>query len=510
MSLQFYMKKIYSVIGLCILSLIVATGCSKDFLNTEPKNSVKESVATATISDLGYILNGVHNYFYNIRYEQNYTGLYTYNIANDMMGEDVINSTTGNGWFISESRWLGINNPNSKQVYYTYFYFYKIIQNINSILNRYEELGDKTDEGGAIKGEALAIRAFCYFQLVQRYGKRYVKGADNSQLGVPIRTEVRFDPKERATVEEVYKLINKDLDEAIKLLTKADNKDVKRVSLLTTKGFKARVALAQQEWSTAAQQAKEVIALAPKYGHRLQSGKELLSGFNSIADNPEFIWAYKQTTDQNMYYGSFFAYMSWNNSSSNIRNNPKVINSALYKKMSATDIRRYWWDPKGNGDIAKGYGKRAKKFKVKPYNTFKFMAQASGNSSGDFVYMRLAEMYYLAAEAYARDGKESEAKKMLADVMVTRDPNYQVSTKSGAALIEEIMINRRIDLWGEGHRWTDLKRLGLPLDRTLAPNTRESVSRTMKVEPDDPRWQYVIPKDEIDANKGLVKQNELK
>ena len=37
---------------------------------------------------------------------------------------------------------------------------------------------------------------------------------------------------------------------------------------------------------------------------------------------------------------------------------------------------------------------------------------------------------------------------------------------TGAKLADEIMTHRRIELWGEGFRWFDLKRLGLPLDRT--------------------------------------------
>lgn len=509
MSLLFDMKKIVNIIALCGFALLLSTGCNKNFLDTEPKSSIGEGTATSNITNLEYILNGVHNYFYNNWDTQGYTGFYSYNIINDMMGEDVINSTTGNGWYIREMRWVDANNPNSSQVYYTYYYFYKIIQNVNSALNNYEKLGDTSDKAGAIKGEALAIRAFCYFQLVQRYGKRYAKGQDNSQLGVPLRTEVEFAPKERATVEAIYKLINDDLDEAIVLLSKSDKKDVNRVNLLTAKGFKARVALAQQDWATAAKQAKEVIDLAPKYGHNLQKGEELLSGFNSISKNKEFLWAYTQTTDQNMYFGSFFAYMSWNFSSSNIRSNPKVINSALYDQMSETDIRRYWWDPEGNGAIAKMYGTRPSNFSTKPYNSFKFAAQATGISSGDFVFMRLAEMYYIAAEAYARNGKNAEAQQMLATVMTTRDPKYTMSSSTGQALIDEIMTNRRIDLWGEGHRWTDLKRLDQALDRTVAPNTDIAVSLLMNMPAGDKRWQFAIPKEEIDASKELVKQNDL-
>jgi len=47
-----------------------------------------------------------------------------------------------------------------------------------------------------------------------------------------------------------------------------------------------------------------------------------------------------------------------------------------------------------------------------------------------------------------------------------RDPEYKDLGNTGAKLADAIMTHRRIELWGEGFRWFDLKRLGLPLDRT--------------------------------------------
>jgi hypothetical protein len=89
----------------------------------------------------------------------------------------------------------------------------------------------------------------------------------------------------------------------------------------------------------------------------------------------------------------------------------------------------------------------------------------TASAVGDFPFMRLAEMYLIAAEAYARSGNDTEAKKYLTAFAIKRDPSYTESTKTGAALAEEIMNHRRIELWGEGFRWFDLKRLNLPCNR---------------------------------------------
>jgi hypothetical protein len=96
---------------------------------------------------------------------------------------------------------------------------------------------------------------------------------------------------------------------------------------------------------------------------------------------------------------------------------------------------------------------------------------------------------------------------VLYDLVITRDPEYQLSTNTGAALIEEIMTHRRIELWGEGFRWLDLKRLNLPLDRT-GSNHDASVAIKMEEPAGTNLWQYLITRDEINANANMV-QNEL-
>jgi ATP-dependent protease ClpP protease subunit len=97
-----------------------------------------------------------------------------------------------------------------------------------------------------------------------------------------------------------------------------------------------------------------------------------------------------------------------------------------------------------------------------------------------------------------------------------RNPSY-TSTNTGAAYITEIMNSRRLELWGEGFRWFDLKRLNLPVERnrmngvtvpTANVNHVASViNSTYIIANTDPRWQFKIPRQEIDSNP-LCKQNQ--
>ena len=123
--------------------------------------------------------------------------------------------------------------------------------------------------------------------------------------------------------------------------------------------------------------------------------------------------------------------------------------------------------------------------------------------------MRASEMLLIEAEARARNNQDAQAQDALFILARQRDPNYVKSTRTGAALINEIMTQRRVELWGEGFRFYDLKRLNLPLDRTGA-NHNASLAGVFNVPAgSDLRWQFLIPLSEINNTNGVVVQNPL-
>jgi hypothetical protein len=123
--------------------------------------------------------------------------------------------------------------------------------------------------------------------------------------------------------------------------------------------------------------------------------------------------------------------------------------------------------------------------------------------------MRAAEMYLIEAEALARQGgKDGLAAAVLFTLASSRDSAYTLSVKTGAALIEEILVQRRVELWGEGFRFLDLKRLGLALDRTGANHISALADNNMQIPASDLRWEWLIPQLEVDANSNMV-QNPL-
>lgn len=188
-----------------------------------------------------------------------------------------------------------------------------------------------------------------------------------------------------------------------------------------------------------------------------------------------------------------------------MRANPKRINSDLYAWISDTDVRKLMWGPE---PTAENFPLPLTSFARQPYMSRKFSIKAPGNAWGDVPLIRLSEIQLILAEAYASSDQNGLAQDALFELTRVRDLEAVKSTNTGAALLEEIWNHRRVELWGEGFRFLDLKRLNQPLNRSAVPNFLPgTVNNVMLVAAGDNRWQFVFPRPELDANP-LIVQND--
>jgi len=487
-----YIKQIFLA-----LSLVLLSSCSEDFLEKTPTEFIDNEGATKTTANLMTLLNGIHRSLY-IRYEsnQNENGLGSLMQQVDIAGEDVVFPVT-NGWFLQVYNWNGQANENSQDIRFPYRTYYRIIRNANTIINATDAAVGSDADKKIVKGQALLYRAFSHYQLVQLFGKRYVNGVANSQAGVPIILTVGNENHARNTVEEVYTQINKDIDEANVLLVGYTKLNNSHLNLKVAQGLKARVALTQGNWAIAADYAAKA-----KTGIALMSTSEYVKGFNDYS-NVEWMWGSHINEVQTDYFGNFGAYMSRNYNSTVIRSCPKAINSKLYNLIPTTDVRSTLFDRTGR-HTALNLPSTYVKF---PFTSQKFLSISTGDSRCDIPYMRVAEMYLIEAEAKARLGL-ADASTVLATLVKARNPAYVLSTNTGQALVDEIWLQRRIELWGEGFRFYDLKRTNSALDRSGANHDTTITGGVINVPATDKRWQWLIPRAEINANP-LVIQNEL-
>ncbi|MBV8326050.1 RagB/SusD family nutrient uptake outer membrane protein [Chryseobacterium sp.] len=499
------MKKQY-IKWAVVLSSVFTTmvSCQSDYLETDPTTAVSEDAAYSSASNLAAIINGMHrDMYYRQNDSQGQNGEGGIMIMMDALADDLVFPSTGNGWYITTVRWQDQVNENGSNDFYPYQFYYALIRNANLVIANGPKVPvvDASD-AGTIKvaiGEAYAFRAFCYYMLVQIYGKRYVPGTVNSQLGVPLRLAANEAPLARNTVEEVYTQINSDLNEAASRLAGSKRATKSHFDDKVILGLKARIALTQGNYTEAVAAAKSA-----RVGFNLMDNAAYTAGFNNLAGNNEWMWGATIIADQGDSFSNFGAYMSRNFNSTNIRQSPKAINNKLFLLFPSTDIRTKNFDPTG-AHTALGLPSTYAKF---PYTSQKFLAASQADSRVDVPYMRAAEMYLIEAEALARLGNEADSKVAFNLFTKNRNPSYTGSVNTGAAYLTEILNSRRLELWGEGFRFLDLKRLNQGLDRTGANHSSVVTNNVMTVANTDPRWEFLIPRAEINANP-LIVQNPL-
>ena len=461
------------IISILLLSLLMS-GCSEDFLETKSTQDIDESLVFTDTKNAMLAINGLHKLMWtqDLSGTAPRGGFEMIMIWMDMLGEDLV-YTYQNAQYQSEAKWVTHRNySGSGHLLHFFRLLYYFVSNANMVMDNIDNATGPDNEKNNIKGQALFYRAFGYFYLVQLWAERYHEGGNNTQLGVVMRSDGDMDPKARSTVEEVYAKVNDDLDEAIRLLaeTTVERPNKSHIHVHIARGLKARVLLAQSRWAEAAAMAELVVTQS---GAKLQDDTYITTQDRfSDASNTEWLWGSNKVAEQIATLRSFHEYMS-NNFRSYNGNTPRAIYNLLYDKISPTDVRKGVWFPraadKSTWTTARPQYSSYGGARVANYMANKYLLADQSAVFGNVPFMRLPEMILIQAEGYARAGENAKAAQALYPLAKHRDPAYTLSTKTGQALIDEIMVQRRVELWGEGFRFLDLKRLNMPLDRGPAP-----------------------------------------
>ena len=421
-------------------------------------------------------------------------GISAYNLAAEVMGDDFIVGAQGSGWFWFDAAYnvKGRYTSNTWRSYDLWNAYYTWIANANYLLAASQTMSGTTAQKNYIIGQAYAIRAYSYFMLAQSFARTY-KGHESDPC-VPIFNGTSFHQSTRtlrSTVAEVYAQIDSDINQAINLLNGTSQQNPSHIGYAVALGLRARIALVEENWDLAYSSATSAITA---------SGKRILnvSDFKGLNDATaaNVMWGVQIPADGVGMYASLWAHMDINKAYA--QRAPKRITPWLYGKMSATDARRAWWDPE-NG-YSDGNGANV---------SIKFSVKEGTEWEGDYIYMRVEEMYLTAAEAACRKGQATLAKNNLNQLMSKRDPNYTCSktgTSLGAlttdetgSLLEEILIQRRIELWGEDGRIYTIRRLRQGFERTAEngwPATLMLSDRTLN-DPESYPWVLTIPQAEF-------------
>ncbi|MDO5442906.1 MAG: RagB/SusD family nutrient uptake outer membrane protein [Bacteroidia bacterium] len=509
--------KSFLLIGSAALMLV---SCNKEYLDTAPESSTSPATIFESTENAELAINGICKMMstqYLSTQGMNGEGTIKTWYANCMGNDFQRNYLTG---WLTMWNWEDMEDDSTKYNYYLWYYYYKLIGNANQVICNIDNAEGSDSDKQFIKAQALVFRAYSFFMLSQFYCNRWVDSNNGASKGLVLRIDTSVEPQALATLGETYAQIYADLDEAISLFQasgrKRDAGDFFLPDLDVAYAVYARAALTREDWANAAKYA----ALA-RANYSLMSSKDYMdSGFS--VPNDEWIWGVYEAEDQTIYYYGFYAYQGSDASSSMERTYPVSISKELYDQIPATDVRRKLWLEPTAEELAEcnQYGKSSgalykrafAEFGSKIYSTsqvyiymqFKFQGQYQPGG-GPFTLFRAAEMYLTEAEADCHLGKESEAQKLLNELNKNHNASYNC-TKTGADLLTEVKLYRRIDLWGEGFDWFDYKRWNQPIVRKSIADGgsfQAGLAKTFEVSKNN-GWTWVIPKKEKDYNN-LVK-----
>lgn len=480
------MKNIYIIAFSFVLLL---SSCSEDYLDLESSTS-QSMDAVNTLDDVEMLLHGAYNILSDNDYYNN-----AYLARSDVRADDMLS--------LSSSR-LGTENryqyTPEKCTSGMWSVPYTAIRQANRVLNHLEAIEAVSESDvtmkNSMKGQALTIRALAHFDLCRMFGLPYSHNGGSS-LGVPIITTILdWDAKkERNTVKEVYEQVINDLTIAIPLMDTEVTDGY--INHWAAKTILARVYLYKEDNALAYSTAKDIIDNSPyelvsrdKYVDSWAddyTSESIFSISNTLTDNGglESIGNY---ADPDGYY--IFAAT---------KKLTLIFDDAdIRKELLYDDYRTYKYDVQGR--VLKFPGKGNTKDKiVAAWEEGKTLSNPSYTSNTPV--FRLSELYLIAAEAAIKEADPVNATLYLNKIVERADPTATVAEAD--IDLDRILLERRKEFVSEGHRFFDLTRNKLNIDRPRLTK-RQSSSVPKFIDWNYYKIVYPIPISERNANPNLI------
>ena len=412
-----------------------------------------------------------------------------------------------------------------------WFEAYKGIAACNYFLEKIEEIPNMDQaRKNKLRGEALFLRAWWYNELTMCYGDvpliLETLGYDESAY------KVKRSPREKV-VQQMYD----DLDTAIRYLPAVSYTDGHAVQG-SALAYKARVAMYNNDFATAAAMADKVIRSGLFRLHDDYNG----IFFDQQTNNPEIIFSIRYETPLNntnldLVYGSRFAVCVHGNlvDAYECTDGKLPAESSVYDpatpylnrdpRLKKTIFTK--GDPWGY-DKVNGFGYNQGKaeslpqtgFGLRKYVNYNVDPNVTTYSEQDFVKMRYADVLLMYAEAQitmARNGQGSVDQSVLNAINQVRARAYgadftdlsaypAITTFDLDELQTIIRRERRIELAFEGLRYYDLKRWKIA--ETVLPALTDPDSKKRSF---DPKKHYLwpVPQAEIDiVGSDILSQND--
>lgn len=527
------------LIGCCLMAgATLFNSCGEDYLNTAPTESVGDQIAMSDVSKAYKTLNGVAK---TMTIQHNAYG-------GGFCGENAImrlyESLPSQNYNFNRyaSGWAPVHNQqmhtSRTAIYnhYAWYYYYQIITQANVIISRIDQAAGGDADKKFIKASALTFRAYGYEKLMHYFCPRWQDSQEGAARAVPLRLDESTGDVAPSTMKEVYGQIYQDLDMAITLFGESgiDREDgnVWIPNLNVAHAIYARAALTRQDYQVALDHAtlaqdKYPLMKNDAYGAGFcQPTSEWIFGSYGDSNENNWYWSFGVQGACNGYYaqtqdtgaGTIGRELINRIPDADFRKSIFLTESGLGINANDTAQVDQTFGQIGKNDsllrvqVRKYITAHAAKGLEAPYknNYFELGAQLKfyvidQPGVGYIPFIRSSEMVLIEAEANYFLGKTEAAQAALVKLNASSERNKGYTcNKTGQELFDEIKDYREVELWGEGHAWSDYKRWNLPVVRhsfAQGGNAHESVAIT--IQPNEANnWVWETPIYETDFNGG--------
>ncbi len=404
----------------------------------------------------------------------------------DLMTEDLAHVESNYDWYNQweENYYIG---REYRATQFVWNYYYKMVLTANNLIGGLNPAVATTEQLGYL-GVGYAFRAMMYLDMARMYeflpNEAYPDGKNEegnnvTNLTCPIvkagmsEDSARVNP--RASREVMKAFIENDLKEAEKYIVNlTDTRGKTLPDLAAVYGLEARLYMWVEDYAKAEEAAKKAIAASGLTPISQAQALDPSKGFNST---DYWMWGSTQTAESPTVESGILNWTSWVSNETQFgyasAGPMSMIGKSVYDRISDNDWRKlYWKAPAGSAlESQVPFLKANYKEDLVEYASIKFRPGSGNDGDGtigaacSYPLMRVEEMFFIQAEAVAQQGRVDDAKTLLTDFMATRNPNYSCTLTEKDAVIEEIVFQKRVELWGEGQIFFDIKRLNMSVTR---------------------------------------------
>ncbi|MCX2743952.1 RagB/SusD family nutrient uptake outer membrane protein [Mangrovivirga sp. M17] len=469
------MRKYYKYI---IAILLLSSGC-ESILDVEPTDIIIEDQAFKSLRDVeaGAIAA------YGFVSEENIIEF------SSLASDDVLRPSTNSGHGVQINSWAYVaSNNEAADLWYNAYRSIaqanRVLYSIDQLINNGEIKNDEISSANHLKSEMLALRAHQHLNLYRAMGEKYGNDAlavpymdleDNNNNNRPDGLETDLKPA-RLKCPEFFEELFDDIDQALQNITieTVNSQNIYRFNYYAIKALEARAALYSEKYDRAINASNDVI-----------NNVDLCS-FNDY----ENLWLDSESSGVlfklNRTVNDDFIGRIWTFNLTDISFAPS---NELVDLLSPYDIRYYttFYKPENGERIV-----------------YKYPGKVGGYwFLNDVKVYRVSEMYLIRAEASLKkiNIDIDQANEDLMSLRNERIYLYNHNTINDKdQLINEILLERRKEFAYEGHRFFDLKRNQLPLERSPLDC---GGSIPCELEAGNFRFNLPIPQEEVFANKNI-------